>query len=245
MRKVKGIVLAGGLGTRLAPLTDVTNKHLLPIYKKPMVFYPIEKLVEAGVTEIMVVTGGPHAGDFLKVLGNGARFGLKDIHYTYQEGEGGIAAALALAENFVDEDPVCVILGDNIFCGEIGPGLSRFMEQGRGGARIFLQEVEDPQRFGVALVDGDRVVDIQEKPTAPKSNLAVTGIYMYDNDVFSIVKGLKPSGRGELEITDVNMAYAKCGTLRWETLEGWWSDAGTFDSLLRAGRLVAETPPMH
>ena len=244
MQKLKGIVLAGGLGTRLSPLTDVTNKHLLPVYRKPMVFYPIEKLVQAGVDEVMVVTGGPHAGHFLKVLENGKRFGLREMHYAYQEGEGGIAAALALTEHFAGGDRVCVILGDNIFSDELGPGVKRFMEQPEG-ARIFLKEVKDPQRFGVAEVSGDRVEAIQEKPSIPRSNLAVTGIYMYGNDVFSIVKDLKPSGRGELEITDVNNAYIRKGTLRWEELGGWWSDAGTFESLLRAGRLVAETKDMQ
>jgi glucose-1-phosphate thymidylyltransferase len=244
MSGMKGVILAGGLGTRLAPLTDVTNKHLLPVYKKPMVFYPIERLVEAGIRDIMVVTGGPHAGDFLKVLGSGQRFGLKEIHYTYQEGEGGIAAALALTEHFVDKDRVCVVLGDNIFFDELGAGVARFMKQPKG-ARIFLKEVQDPQRFGVAEVSGERVVGIQEKPSVPRSNMAVTGIYMYDNEVFKIVKNLKPSERGELEITDVNNAYIERDTLRWEEMGGWWSDAGTFESLLRAGRLVAETPGMH
>jgi glucose-1-phosphate thymidylyltransferase len=244
MKGIKGVVLAGGLGTRLSPLTRVTNKHLLPIYKKPMIFYPIEKLVKAGLTEIMVVTGGPFAGDFLKLLGNGREFGLKDVHYTYQEGEGGIAQALGLTEHFVDADRVCVILGDNIFSADITRGVGDFMKQ-KSGAKIFLKEVEDPERFGVAELKGKKVVGIEEKPKKPKSNLAVTGIYMFDNDVFSIVKTLEPSGRGELEITDVNNAYVKKGTLTCDILDGWWTDAGTFDSLYRANVLVNETPAMH
>jgi glucose-1-phosphate thymidylyltransferase len=244
MNGIKGVVLAGGLGTRLAPLTRVTNKHLLPVYKKPMIYYPIEKLVKAGLQEIMVVTGGPFAGDFLKLLGNGREFGLKEVHYTYQEGEGGIAEALGLAENFAEGDRVCVILGDNIFSADIGRGVKEFMEQ-KSGAKIFLKEVEDPERFGVAELKGKNVVGIEEKPKKPKSKYAVTGIYMYDNEVFSIVKTLKPSGRGELEITDVNNAYVKRGTLTYEVLDGWWTDAGTFESLYRANKLVNETPGMH
>jgi glucose-1-phosphate thymidylyltransferase len=244
MKGIKGVVLAGGLGTRLAPLTRVTNKHLLPVYKKPMIYYPIEKLVKAGLQEIMVVTGGPFAGDFLKLLGNGREFGLKEVHYTYQEGEGGIAEALGLTENFVEGDRVCVILGDNLFSASIGRGVEEFMEQ-KSGAKIFLKEVDDPERFGVAELKGKSVVGIEEKPKKPKSTYAVTGIYMYDNEVFSIVKTLQPSGRGELEITDVNNAYVKRGTLTYEILDGWWSDAGTFDSLYRANKLVVDTPAMH
>jgi len=244
LKGLKGVVLAGGLGTRLAPLTRVTNKHLLPIYRKPMIYYPIEKLVKAGLTEIMVVTGGPFAGDFLKLLGNGREFGLKDVHYTYQEGEGGIAQALGLTEHFVDRDRVCVILGDNIFSADIGRGVQDYMKQS-SGAKIFLKEVDDPERFGVAELKGRTVIGIEEKPKKPKSNYAVTGIYMFDNDVFSIVKTLKPSGRGELEITDVNNAYVKQGTLTYDILEGWWTDAGTFDSLYRANKLVTETPALQ
>ena len=244
MKGIKGVVLAGGLGTRLAPLTRVTNKHLLPIYRKPMIYYPIQKLVKAGLQEIMVVTGGPFAGDFLKLLGNGREFGLKEVHYTYQEGEGGIAEALGLTENFVEGDRVCVILGDNIFSAEIGRGVGEFMEQ-KAGAKIFLKEVEDPERFGVAELKGRNVVGIEEKPRKPKSKYAVTGIYMYDNEVFSIVRTLRPSGRGELEITDVNNAYIKRGTLTYDILDGWWTDAGTFDSLYRANKLVVDTPGMH
>ena len=244
MKGIKGVVLAGGLGTRLSPLTRVTNKHLLPVYRKPMIYYPIEKLVKAGLTEIMVVTGGPFAGDFLKLLGNGREFGLKDVHYTYQEGEGGIAQALGLTEHFVDQDRVCVILGDNLFSADLTRGLRDFMEQ-ESGAKIFLKEVDDPGRFGVAELKGKRVVGIEEKPKAPKSRFAVTGIYMFDNEVFPIVKTLKPSGRGELEITDVNNAYIRKGTLTCDVLDGWWTDAGTFESLYRANALVVETPSMH
>jgi glucose-1-phosphate thymidylyltransferase len=244
MKGIKGVVLAGGLGTRLAPLTRVTNKHLLPVYRKPMIYYPIEKLVRAGLQEIMVVTGGPFAGDFLKLLGNGREFGLKEVHYTYQEGEGGIAEALGLTENFVENDRVCVILGDNLFSASIGRGVEEFLKQ-KSGAKIFLHEVDDPERFGVAELKGRNVVGIEEKPKKPKSKYAVTGIYMYDNEVFSIVKTLKPSGRGELEITDVNNAYVKKGTLTYDILDGWWTDAGTFDSLYRANKLVVDTPGLH
>lgn len=240
MQGLKGVVLAGGLGTRLSPLTDATNKHLLPVYDKPMVFYPIEKLVKAGLTQVMVVTGGPHAGDFVKVLRNGERLGLKEIHYAYQEGEGGIAAALKLTEHFVGPDRVCVILGDNIFEADLTKSIRSFMEQPQG-ARIFLKEVKDPERFGVAEVEGDKVIRIEEKPNEPRSNLAVTGIYLYDNQVFEIARTLKPSGRGELEITDVNNQYVSMGILSWEPLQGWWTDAGTFDSLRRATNLEADT----
>ena len=243
-RAIKGVILAGGLGSRLAPLTKVTNKHLLPVYRKPMVYYPIEKLVAAGIREIMLVTGGPFAGDFLKLLGNGRHFGLRDLHYTYQEGEGGIAEALGLCEQFVEGDRVCVILGDNIFAGTLGPGLENYMQQ-KSGAKVFLKEVNDPQRFGVADVRDGKIAGIEEKPKKPKSKLAVTGVYMYDEQVWKVIKTLKPSGRGELEITDVNNFYAKQGTLTYETLEGFWSDAGTFESLLRANNLVAETKSLH
>ncbi len=244
MKGVKGVILAGGLGTRLSPLTKVTNKHLLPVYRKPMIYYPMEKLVRAGLREIMVVTGGPFAGDFLKLLGSGREFGLKELHYTYQEGEGGIAEALGLTEHFAEGDRVCVILGDNIFSADISSGLNSYMEQ-PAGAKIFLKEVDDPQRFGVAEIRGDRVAGIEEKPARPKSRYAVTGIYMYDNEVYSIIKTLKPSGRGELEITDVNNAYIRKDALTYEILDGWWTDAGTFDSLMRAAGLVAQTPEMR
>ncbi|MBI4566615.1 MAG: NTP transferase domain-containing protein [Planctomycetes bacterium] len=241
---MKGVVLAGGLGTRLSPLTKVTNKHLLPVYKKPMIYYPLEKLAAAGIREVMLVTGGPFAGDFLKLLGNGRQLGLRDLHYTYQEGEGGIAEALGLCEHFVEGDRMCVILGDNIFSGDIRPGLSRFLEQ-KSGAKLFLREVPDPQRFGVAELKGDRILRIEEKPKKPKSKYAVTGIYMYDREVFAAIRTVKPSGRGELEITDVNNIYIRKGTLTYDILNGFWTDAGTFDSLLRATNLVHETPEMH
>jgi glucose-1-phosphate thymidylyltransferase len=243
-RAIKGVILAGGLGSRLAPLTKVTNKHLLPVYRKPMVYYPIEKLVAAGIREIMLVTGGPFAGDFLKLLGNGRHFGLRDLHYTYQEGEGGIAEALGLCEQFVEGDRVCVILGDNIFSGSLNQGLEAYMQQ-KSGAKIFLKEVPDPQRFGVADVRDGKIAGIEEKPKKPKSKYAVTGVYMYDEQVWKVIKTLKPSGRGELEITDVNNFYVKQGTLTYEVLEGFWSDAGTFESLLRSNNLVAETKSLH
>jgi glucose-1-phosphate thymidylyltransferase len=236
---MKGVILAGGLGSRLFPLTKVTNKHLLPVHQKPMIYYPIECLVNAGVTDIMVVTGGNSAGDFLKLLGNGSSFGLKHFNYTYQEGEGGIAAALSLCEHFVAGDAVCVVLGDNIIEGNIRKAADDFRRQGKG-AKIMLKEVPDPERFGVAVVAGGRVKEIIEKPKEPRSNLAVVGIYMYDAQVFDIIKTLKPSARGEFEITDVNNAYIRQGTMTSEVLAGWWTDAGTFDSLLRAGNLVAE-----
>ncbi len=237
---MRGVVLAGGLGTRLYPLTKVTNKHLLPVYNKPMIFYPIETLTNAGITEILVVTGGNNAGDFLRLLGNGKEFGLKRIHYAYQEGEGGIAEALGLAEAFAEGEPVCVVLGDNIIEKNIIDAAGEYESCG-SGARILLKEVSDPQRFGVATFEGDRVIGIEEKPVQPKSRYAVTGIYMYDSRVFDMIKGLKPSGRGELEITDVNNAYIEKGAMRWSILDGWWTDAGTIESLLRAGNLVAKT----
>lgn len=237
---MKGIVLAGGLGTRLYPLTKITNKHLLPVYEKPMIYYPIETLINAGITDILIVTGGNHAGDFLRLIGNGKEFGLKHINYTYQEGEGGIAAALSLAEYFADGQPVCVILGDNIIEKNIIKAVEDFKKQKRG-AKIMLKEVPDPERFGVAEIVNGKLLSIEEKPKKPKSNLAVIGIYMYDERVFDIIKTLKPSERGELEITDVNNAYVKEGTMTWEMLKGWWTDAGTFESLLRANILVAQT----
>jgi glucose-1-phosphate thymidylyltransferase len=235
---VKGIVLAGGSGSRLYPLTKITNKHLLPIYDKPMVYYPIQTLVDAGIRDILLVTGGRNSGDFLRLLGNGKEFGLKHLNYTYQEGEGGIAEALALAEHFADGDQVCVILGDNLIEGNIRDAVDDFRQRDRG-ARIFLKEVQDAQRFGVAELDGDRIVGIEEKPARPKSNYAVTGIYLYDSSVFDKCRNLKPSHRGELEITDVNNAYIAEGTMTFALLDGWWTDAGTFDSLLRATNLVA------
>jgi len=224
---MKGLVLAGGLGTRLRPLTSVTNKHLLPIYDRPMVYYPIQTLVNAGIDDIMIVTGGNSAGDFLKLLGNGKAFGLKHLNYTYQEGEGGIADALSLAEHFAHGEPICVVLGDNIIEGNIRKAVDGFKQQGEG-AKIILKKVPDPQRFGVPELDGTRVLRIEEKPTEPKSDYAVIGVYLYDGSVFDIVRTLKPSNRGELEITDVNNAYIERGTMTWEQLDGWWTDAGKF-----------------
>ncbi|PYR83254.1 MAG: spore coat protein [Acidobacteria bacterium] len=235
---MKGIVLAGGLGSRLHPLTKITNKHLLPIYNRPMIYYPIQTLVDAGITEILIVTGGRNAGDFLQLLGNGKAFGLKHLDYTYQEGEGGIAAALSLAEYFVDRDLVCVILGDNIYEKSVLDSVANFIQRGRG-AKIHLKKVDHPQRFGVPIISGDRIVKIEEKPQQPKSEYAVTGLYMYDPTVFEIIKTLKPSGRGELEITDVNNAYIERDEMTYAIVDGWWSDAGTFDSLLRSNILVA------
>jgi glucose-1-phosphate thymidylyltransferase len=237
---LKGIVLAGGLGSRLRPLTSVTNKHLLPVYDQPMIYFPIQTLVNAGITDIMIVTGGNSAGDFLKLLGNGKAFGLKHLNYTYQEGEGGIAAALSLVEHFAAGDSICVVLGDNIIQGNIRGAADAYREQG-GGAKILLKQVGDPERFGVPELDGQRVLRIDEKPKQPKSEYAVIGIYMYDSAVFNIIRTLKPSGRGELEITDVNNAYISRGEMTWNELDGWWTDAGTFESLLRASNLVAET----
>ncbi len=236
---MKGIILAGGLGTRLRPLTEVTNKHLLPVYDRPMIHYPIEKLVEAGIEDILIVTGGNHAGDFLRLLGNGHAFGLKHLNYTYQQGEGGIAEALGLAEHFADGGPVIVILGDNLFEDSLAESIRRFRHQGEG-AKIMIKEVDDPERFGVAELDGDRVVRIVEKPKRPASRYAVTGVYMYDSRVFDIVKTLEPSARGELEITDVNNRYIEWGALTYEVLDGWWTDAGTFESLYRASTLVRQ-----
>jgi len=237
---MKGIVLAGGTGSRLLPLTKITNKHLLPIYAKPMIYYPIETLVEAGIRDLLVVTGGRNAGDFLRLLGNGKEFGLKHINYAYQEGEGGIAEALALAEFFAEKSKVCVVLGDNIIEGSITGAVQEFEHQARG-AKVLLKQVRDAERFGVAEIEGDRIISIEEKPVRPKSNYAVTGIYMYDETVFDKTRTLKPSARGELEITDVNNAYIQEGTMTFNYLEGWWTDAGTFDSLLRAGNLVRDT----
>ena len=237
---MKGIVLAGGTGSRLFPLTKITNKHLLPIFDKPMVYYPIQTLVEAGIKDILLVTGGRNSGDFLRLLANGKEFGLKHLNYTYQEGEGGIADALALAEHFADGEKVCVILGDNIIEGSIAQAVRDFEQQERG-ARILLKEVPDAGRFGVAELNGASIASIEEKPAHPKSPYAVIGIYLYDGTVFDKVKNLVPSKRGELEITDVNNAYIREGTMTFSFLEGWWTDAGTFESLLRAANMVAET----
>ncbi|MBW1712943.1 MAG: NTP transferase domain-containing protein [Deltaproteobacteria bacterium] len=237
---MRGIILAGGLGSRLDPLTRITNKHLLPVFDKPMIYYPIQLLINAGVTDILLVTGGRHAGDFLELLGNGSEFGLAHLNYTYQQGHGGIAEALKLAEYFAKNDKVCVVLGDNIIETNINKAVAAFEKQDHG-AKILLKKVEDPQRFGVARFNGDKVVEIVEKPKQPPSPYAVTGIYFYDSKVFDICQGLVPSARGELEITDVNNHYIKDGAMTWEVLEGWWTDAGTFSSLLRASKLVAET----
>jgi glucose-1-phosphate thymidylyltransferase len=240
MRKMKGIVLAGGTGSRLFPLTKITNKHLLPIYDRPMIYYPIQTLVDAGIEDIMIVTGGKNSGDFLRLLVNGKHFGLKHINYTYQEGEGGIADALGLCEHFADGQKICVVLGDNIIEGDIRKAADEFRAQ-KAGAKILLKEVEDAERFGVAELNGSQIVGIEEKPRQPKSNLAVTGIYMYDATVFDKIRTLVPSRRGELEITDVNNAYIREGSLTHSNLEGWWTDAGTFESLLRAANLVAHS----
>lgn len=241
---IKGVALAGGLGSRLEPLTRITNKHLLPVYNKPMIFYPIQTLVEAGIDDIMIVTGGNNAGDFLRLLGNGQEFGLKHLQYSYQKGEGGIADALRLTKHFVDNDKVVVILGDNLIEGSIVEYVKKFASQDKG-AKILIKEVEEPQRFGVVELKGDKIISIEEKPEFPKSNFVVTGIYMYDAQVFDMIKTLKPSARGELEITDVNNAYLKKGELTYDILDGWWTDCGAFDSLLRANNLIAEKHKNH
>jgi glucose-1-phosphate thymidylyltransferase len=239
---MKGVVLAGGKGSRLHPLTKITNKHLLPVYDKPMIYYPIQTLVDAGIRDILIVTGGSNAGDFLRLLANGKEFGLTHLNFTYQEGEGGIAEALSLAQHFAEGDRLCVVLGDNIVEKPITAAVEAFRRQQRG-ARILLKEVQDAERFGVAEMAGDKIIGIEEKPSKPKSNYAVTGIYLYDESVWDKIKTLKPSGRGELEITDVNNAYIAEGGMEFSYLDGWWTDAGTFDSLLRATNLVAGTHP--
>lgn len=225
---MKGVVLAGGLGTRLYPLTYATNKHLLPVYDQPMIYYPIQTLVNAGIKDIMIVTGGPHAEHFMRVLDNDGDLGVDKIVYANQKGEGGIPVALSLAEDFVHGESMAVILGDNTTDANIRPAVENF----KGGATIFLKEVPDPQRFGVATVNKDQIINIVEKPKQPESNLAVTGLYLYDAKVFDIIKTLKPSRRGELEITDVNNFYLKSGELNWFPLNGYWRDAGTFETLL-------------
>jgi len=236
---MKGVVLAGGLGSRLYPLTKITNKHLLPVFDKPMIYYPIQCLVNAGIRDILIVTGGNSAGDFLQLLGNGADFGLQRLNYAYQQGEGGIADALKLAEHFADGEPICVVLGDNIIEGNIKKAVDDFKGQG-GGAKIMLKEVHDPERFGVATQKDGKVQKIVEKPKQPETNLAVIGIYMFDEKVFEICRTLKPSARGELEITDVNNEYIRRGNMTAQVLNGWWTDAGTFESLYRAATLIRE-----
>lgn len=233
---MKGVILAGGTGSRMYPLTKVTNKHLLPVYDKPMIYYPMETLISAGIKDIMIVSGRGHAGHFLELLGSGVDYG---VHFTYeiQEKAGGIAQALNLAEDFVDGDSVTVILGDNIFQDNIKEDVRSF----KNGAKIFLKVVPDAHRFGVAELKGERVIGIEEKPKVPKTNFAVTGLYIYDSDIFDVIKTLKPSGRGEFEITDVNNYYINKGDMEYGILEGFWSDAGTFESLLRAGILVKQS----
>jgi glucose-1-phosphate thymidylyltransferase len=238
---MKGVILAGGSGTRLYPLTRITNKHLLPVYDQPMVYYPIQLLVEAGIDRILIVTGGNHAGEFLPLLGNGSAFGLKHLDYTFQERAAGIADALALARHFVGRDDVCVLLGDNIFEFSIRSTVERFAAQG-GGARVLLAPVEHPEHYGVPVLRDGRIERIEEKPTTPASRYAVTGCYLYDNQVFELVNHLKPSARGELEITDVNNAYLREGRLEHDVVDGFWADCGeSFASLLRANMLVAES----
>jgi glucose-1-phosphate thymidylyltransferase len=236
---MKGVILAGGLGSRLLPMTRVTNKHLLPVYDRPMIYYPIQQLVHAGIRDILVVTGGDSAGDFLKLLRNGHDFGLEHLRYAYQEGEGGIAEALGLAEYFAAGEPIAVLLGDNIFQDPMKEAVDAFQRTSTG-AMILLKEVDDPERFGVATVDGGRVVEIVEKPMRPVSHLAVTGCYLYDSRVFDVIHTLEPSGRGELEITDVNNRYIEWGDMQHHVVSGWWTDAGTVESLRRASNLVAQ-----
>jgi len=237
---MKGVILAGGTGSRLFPLTKVTNKHLLPVYDKPMIYYPLECMAKAGIEEVLLVTGGNNAGDFLRLLGNGREFGLKSLNYTYQDGAGGIAQALGLAEHFAEGQSICLILGDNIVEYSIKDAAKRFRHQGQG-AKILLSQVENPKAYGVAEMDADRVLRIVEKPTQPKSNWAVIGIYFYDSKVFEIVKTLKPSARNELEITDVNNAYIDRGEMTADKLEGLWADAGeNIDFYLKACNLIAQ-----
>lgn len=236
---MKGIILAGGIGSRLNPLTRVTNKHLLPVYDKPMIFYPLQTLVDAGVRDILIVTGGQNAGDFLRLLQNGKEFGLQQLGFAYQEGEAGIADALRLAEPFVKGEKICVVLGDNIIEGDIREAAQAFERQAKG-ARVLLKKVADPERFGVPVFEGERIVRIEEKPAQPKSPYAVTGIYFYDGSVFDRIRQLKPSQRNEYEITDINNSYISEGTLTHSIMEGWWTDAGTFESLWHASNMVRE-----
>jgi len=237
---MKGLILCGGLGTRLFPLTKITNKHLLPVYGKPMVYYPLATLVEAGIKDIMIVTGGNIAGDFLRLVGNVREFGLKHHNYTFQEKEGGIAEAAGLAQHFVGDDKVAIILGDNILEGSIKGAVDAFENQEKGG-KVFLKEVEDPSQYGVAEIEGEKIVGIVEKPEKPESNFAVIGVYLYDNAVFDIIKNLTPSKRGELEITDVNNAYIQKGQMTYEVFKGWWGDAGaSIDALFLANKHIRE-----
>ena len=238
---LKGVVLAGGTGSRLMPLTKVTNKHLLPIGHKPMIYYPIEKLLAAGIEDILIVTGVEHMGDVVNLLGSGKDFNCR-FTYKVQDEAGGIAQALSLAEGFSANEAIAVILGDNIFHANLKKHAEKFRAQ-KNGARVLLKEVDDPQRFGVAEVIGDKVVNIAEKPKEPKSSFAVTGIYFYDNSVFETIRTLKPSARGELEVTDINNAYIAKNQLTYDVIDGWWSDAGTFESLKRVNELVAKEPP--
>ncbi|HUB27607.1 MAG TPA: sugar phosphate nucleotidyltransferase [Tepidisphaeraceae bacterium] len=236
---MKGVILAGGTGSRLLPLTKVTNKHLLPVYGKPMIFYPIECMAKAGIDEVLLVTGGNNAGDFIRLLGNGRDFGLKNLNYTYQDGAGGIAQALGLAEHFAGGDSICLILGDNILEYSIRDFCRKFRHQGLG-AKILLSQVANPKAYGIAEMEGDRVAQIIEKPTDPKSNWAVIGIYFYDSHVFEIVRTLKPSARNELEITDVNNAYIQRGEMTADKVHGFWADAGeNIDFYLQACNTVA------
>jgi glucose-1-phosphate thymidylyltransferase len=235
---MKGVILAGGLGTRLSPLTKITNKHLLPVFDKPMIYYPLVKLVEGGIKDILIVTGGNHAGEFLRLLGNGEEFGLKEIHYTYQTGEAGIADALRLAEDFADGDKIVVILGDNVFESSIRNYVEKFAQQ-EAGAKILIKKVHNPQRFGVVNFKNSKVISIEEKPKKTKSNYIVTGIYMYDAGVFDFIRKLKKSKRGEYEITDINNMYLEKGILTHDILKGFWTDCGTFESLFRANILAA------
>ena len=239
---MKGIILAGGTGSRLFPLTKVTNKHLLPVGNKPMIFYPVEKLRNARITEILIVTGLDHMGDVVNLLGSGKDFGCQ-FTYRVQDEAGGIAQALFLASQFARDDKMCVILGDNIFQNSIKPFVEEF-ETSSVKAKILLKKVHDPQRYGVAEIQGLNIVGVEEKPKSPKSDFAVTGIYFYSPEVFQIIKTLKPSGRGELEITDVNNAYIQMKQLSFNVLDGWWTDAGTFESLNHANQLVTQNSPL-
>lgn len=232
---MKGVVLAGGLGTRLRPLTSITNKHLLPVYDQPMIFYPLQKLAEAGIRDVMLVTGGNSAGDFLRLLGDGSDFGFDTLNYAYQTGEGGIAEAIGLTKAFVGGDKFVVVLGDNILEDSLEPHVKRFRKQ-KNGARILLKQVDNPRDYGVAEIDGDRIISIVEKPESPRSSYAVIGVYMYDDYAFEVIDALKPSARGELEVTDINNAYLSAGKLKADIIEGWWADSGSsIDGLLQAG----------